>query len=60
MNFLVDHGFNARLKWPNDIYIGSGKIAGVLSEASWQGDFCNRFFSDWESMLETHQMAIHF
>ena len=44
MNFLVDHGFNARLKWPNDIYIGSGKIAGVLSEASWQGDFCNRFF----------------
>ncbi len=44
MNFLVDHGFDAELKWPNDIYIGSRKIAGILSEASWQGNFCNRFF----------------
>lgn len=26
-----------RLKWPNDLYVGSRKLAGVLIEARWRG-----------------------
>lgn len=26
-----------RLKWPNDLYVGAGKLAGVLVEARWRG-----------------------
>ena len=25
------------LKWPNDLYVGAGKLAGVLIEARWRG-----------------------
>lgn len=31
-------GVDARLKWPNDLYVGRRKLAGVLSEARTQGD----------------------
>lgn len=27
-----------RLKWPNDVFLGTGKIAGVLTEARWAND----------------------
>lgn len=27
-----------RLKWPNDLFVGAGKLAGVLVEARWRGD----------------------
>ena len=27
-----------RLKWPNDLYVGAGKLAGVLVEARWRDD----------------------
>jgi BirA family transcriptional regulator, biotin operon repressor / biotin---[acetyl-CoA-carboxylase] ligase len=30
-------GESVRLKWPNDLYLGTGKLAGVLSEARWRG-----------------------
>ena len=27
-----------RVKWPNDLYIDGGKLAGILVEARWRGD----------------------
>jgi len=27
-----------RLKWPNDLYLGDGKLAGILTEARWRGE----------------------
>jgi BirA family biotin operon repressor/biotin-[acetyl-CoA-carboxylase] ligase len=30
-------GALTRLKWPNDIYVGERKLAGVLTEARWRG-----------------------
>ena len=27
-----------QLKWPNDVYVGGGKLAGVLVEARWKAD----------------------
>jgi BirA family biotin operon repressor/biotin-[acetyl-CoA-carboxylase] ligase len=27
-----------RLKWPNDMYLGDGKLGGVLVESRWRGD----------------------
>jgi BirA family transcriptional regulator, biotin operon repressor / biotin---[acetyl-CoA-carboxylase] ligase len=31
-------GPRAQLKWPNDVLIDNRKLAGILSEARWQGD----------------------
>lgn len=31
-------GLEAELKWPNDLYVGKRKLAGVLAEARTQGD----------------------
>lgn len=32
--FLGSHGIDAEIKWPNDIYVGSDKICGILIENS--------------------------
>ncbi len=29
---------NVKIKWPNDIFYKDSKVAGILTEASWQGD----------------------
>src|SRR6185436_16510341 len=29
-------GGPVRLKWPNDLYVGEGKLAGVLVEVRWR------------------------
>lgn len=31
-------GGTVSIKWPNDLYAGAGKLAGVLTEARWRGD----------------------
>lgn len=31
-------GVEAKVKWPNDLYVGRRKLAGVLSEARTQGE----------------------
>lgn len=37
VDFLSQHRISARIKWPNDIYVGSKKICGILIENSLRG-----------------------
>ncbi len=37
-DFLGFHGIDSTIKWPNDIYAGDRKIAGILIENSVRGD----------------------
>ena len=37
VDFLSMHGISARIKWPNDIYVGLKKICGILIENSLNG-----------------------
>jgi BirA family transcriptional regulator, biotin operon repressor / biotin---[acetyl-CoA-carboxylase] ligase len=37
-DFLIRHIGSVKIKWPNDIYIGSDKIAGILIENAIAGD----------------------
>ena len=37
VNYLARHGVEAKIKWPNDIYVGSRKICGMLIENSVRG-----------------------
>ena len=37
VDFLSQHGISARIKWPNDIYVDSKKICGILIENSLRG-----------------------
>lgn len=30
VNYLIDKGLDAKIKWPNDIYVGDRKICGIL------------------------------
>ncbi len=30
VDFLAEHGIDAKVKWPNDIYVGERKICGIL------------------------------
>lgn len=38
VNYLSEHGIDARIKWPNDIYVGDRKICGMLIEHSISAD----------------------
>lgn len=35
--YLSNLGPPVRLKWPNDLMLGDGKLGGILCEARWQG-----------------------
>ncbi len=37
IDFLTTHQITAKIKWPNDIYIGDKKLAGILIENSLRG-----------------------
>ena len=37
--FLARHGIEAKVKWPNDIYVGNRKICGILIRHSVMGAF---------------------
>ncbi len=39
---LEESGINARVKWPNDIYVGDSKISGILIEHSVTGRDINQ------------------
>ena len=38
VDFLRSHGIHAQIKWPNDIYVDSRKICGILIENSLRGN----------------------
>lgn len=37
VDFLAEHGIEAKVKWPNDIYVGDNKICGILIRHSVMG-----------------------
>ena len=39
VDLLSSHGINAKIKWPNDIYVGNRKICGILIEHSLKDAF---------------------
>lgn len=39
IDFMADFGIDARIKKPNDIYVGSSKICGILIENSLLGEY---------------------
>lgn len=39
VDFLSGHGIEAKIKWPNDIYVGSSKICGILIENALRGEY---------------------
>ena len=39
VDLLADFGIKARIKWPNDIYVGDRKICGMLIENSLRGEW---------------------
>ena len=38
VDYLADKGVAAKIKWPNDIYVGERKICGILIENSLEGE----------------------
>ncbi len=42
--WLQERGVEARLKWPNDLYLNRLKLGGFLTEAYWSQGLCTRWF----------------
>ena len=39
VELLAEHGIEAKIKWPNDIYVAEKKICGILIENSLRGEW---------------------
>lgn len=39
VELLAEHGIQARIKWPNDIYVGNKKVCGMLIQNSLRGEW---------------------
>lgn len=39
VDMLSEYGIDAKIKWPNDIYVGEKKICGILIEHSLRGEY---------------------
>ena len=39
VDMLAEHDIQAKIKWPNDIYVGDRKICGILIENSLRGEW---------------------
>lgn len=39
----MEEGIPVRIKWPNDLLVGQGKVGGILCESSWAGDAVAQF-----------------
>jgi BirA family biotin operon repressor/biotin-[acetyl-CoA-carboxylase] ligase len=39
VELLSEHGIKAKIKWPNDIYVGNSKICGILIENALRGEW---------------------
>jgi BirA family biotin operon repressor/biotin-[acetyl-CoA-carboxylase] ligase len=70
LNYLKEYSNNISIKWPNDIYIGDKKIAGILIENSIMGNsFSNSiigiglninqevFYSDAPNPISLYQLS---
>lgn len=42
VEYLQECGIEAKIKWPNDIYVGDRKVCGILIEHSLRGDEISR------------------
>lgn len=39
---MSEYGIEAQLKWPNDIYVGDKKLAGILVELDYEADYISQ------------------
>lgn len=44
VEWLQSLGYEAQLKWPNDLYLHGRKLGGFFTEAYWQQNRCTRWF----------------
>lgn len=57
-DYLAEQGVEATIKWPNDIYVGDSKIAGILIENDLQGASVSR--SIIGCGVNVNQASFHF
>ena len=56
--YLEDKGLDARIKWPNDVYVGREKICGMLIQNRLMGDLFDKSFCGIG--INVNQRKFHF